>query len=104
MGRLTPEDLDKARNTKKVDIKQYKQVLSEKARERKVPVTRIGRLLNFGGLALGLGMGAIAEVAKKSFKSKQPGDKKPSWIPVPFSLKPTPRGSSGRFAKSEVQR
>uniref|UniRef100_A0A672HK05 Atypical kinase COQ8A, mitochondrial n=1 Tax=Salarias fasciatus TaxID=181472 RepID=A0A672HK05_SALFA len=50
--------------------------LSEKARERRVPVTRIGRLLNFGGLALGLGMGAIAEVAKNSFRPKQQGDKK----------------------------
>ena len=28
------------------------------------------------GLAVGLGIGAIAEVAKKSFKPKQQGDKK----------------------------
>uniref|UniRef100_A0A672HKQ5 Atypical kinase COQ8A, mitochondrial n=1 Tax=Salarias fasciatus TaxID=181472 RepID=A0A672HKQ5_SALFA len=76
VGRLRPEDIDKARNAKKADTKQYKQVLSEKARERRVPVTRIGRLLNFGGLALGLGMGAIAEVAKNSFRPKQQGDKK----------------------------
>uniref|UniRef100_A0A7N8X7S8 Atypical kinase COQ8A, mitochondrial n=1 Tax=Mastacembelus armatus TaxID=205130 RepID=A0A7N8X7S8_9TELE len=57
VGRLTSADIDKAEN-----------MLSEKARERKVPVTRIGRLVNFGGLALGLGIGAVAEVAKKSFK------------------------------------
>uniref|UniRef100_A0A7N9AL93 Atypical kinase COQ8A, mitochondrial n=1 Tax=Mastacembelus armatus TaxID=205130 RepID=A0A7N9AL93_9TELE len=111
VGRLTSADIDKAENSRKTDIKQYKQVvsslcflsefdqftcfgccgfcfcvcrsvlivschsslvllfqLSEKARERKVPVTRIGRLVNFGGLALGLGIGAVAEVAKKSFK------------------------------------
>uniref|UniRef100_A0A672HKD0 Atypical kinase COQ8A, mitochondrial n=1 Tax=Salarias fasciatus TaxID=181472 RepID=A0A672HKD0_SALFA len=74
VGRLRPEDIDKARNAKKADTKQYKQVLSEKARERRVPVTRIGRLLNFGGLALGLGMGAIAEVAKNSFRPKQQDD------------------------------
>ncbi|XP_054470035.1 atypical kinase COQ8A, mitochondrial isoform X2 [Anoplopoma fimbria] len=70
-GRLTPEDVDKAGNTKKTDIKQHKQVLSDRARERKVPVTRIGRLVNFGGLAVGLGIGAIAEVAKKSLNPQQ---------------------------------
>uniref|UniRef100_A0A8B9J6L4 Atypical kinase COQ8A, mitochondrial n=1 Tax=Astyanax mexicanus TaxID=7994 RepID=A0A8B9J6L4_ASTMX len=43
----------------------------ESARERKVPVTRLGRLVNFGGLAVGLGFGAIAEVAKKSFRSEE---------------------------------
>ncbi|KAM8914411.1 atypical kinase COQ8A, mitochondrial [Spinachia spinachia] len=62
-----------AKPVDKKDVKQHKQVLSERARERKVPVTRIGRLVNFGGLALGLGIGAIAEVAKKSFKSSQGG-------------------------------
>uniref|UniRef100_A0A3Q3WV90 Atypical kinase COQ8A, mitochondrial n=1 Tax=Mola mola TaxID=94237 RepID=A0A3Q3WV90_MOLML len=50
--------------------------LSERARERKVPVTRFGRLVNFGGLAVGLGIGAIAEVAKKSLKAQQQGVKK----------------------------
>uniref|UniRef100_A0A7N8YHL2 Atypical kinase COQ8A, mitochondrial n=1 Tax=Mastacembelus armatus TaxID=205130 RepID=A0A7N8YHL2_9TELE len=74
VGRLTSADIDKAENSRKTDIKQYKQVLSEKARERKVPVTRIGRLVNFGGLALGLGIGAVAEVAKKSFKRQQQSD------------------------------
>uniref|UniRef100_A0A7N6AVS8 Atypical kinase COQ8A, mitochondrial n=1 Tax=Anabas testudineus TaxID=64144 RepID=A0A7N6AVS8_ANATE len=68
VGGLTSEDINKARSAKKTDIKQHKQVLSEKARERKVPVTRIGRLVNFGGLAVGLGIGALAEVAKKSDK------------------------------------
>uniref|UniRef100_A0A669D412 Atypical kinase COQ8A, mitochondrial n=1 Tax=Oreochromis niloticus TaxID=8128 RepID=A0A669D412_ORENI len=42
--------------------------LSERARERKVPVTRISRLANFGGLAVGLGIGALAEFAKKSIR------------------------------------
>uniref|UniRef100_A0A669CEK3 Atypical kinase COQ8A, mitochondrial n=1 Tax=Oreochromis niloticus TaxID=8128 RepID=A0A669CEK3_ORENI len=68
VGRLTSEDIDKARSNKKRDFKQHTQVLSEKAREKKVPVTRIGRLVNFGGLAVGLGIGAIAEVVKKSNK------------------------------------
>uniref|UniRef100_A0A3P8VGV1 Atypical kinase COQ8A, mitochondrial n=1 Tax=Cynoglossus semilaevis TaxID=244447 RepID=A0A3P8VGV1_CYNSE len=52
VGRLTSEDVSKARNVKKTDFKQHKQVLSEKARESKVPVTRIGRLVSFGGTFL----------------------------------------------------
>ncbi|KAM3594383.1 uncharacterized protein V6R79_006882 [Siganus canaliculatus] len=76
VGRLTSEDVDKAGNAKKTNIKHHKQVLSERSRERKVPVTRLGRLVNFGGLAVGLGLGAIAEVAKKSLKLQQQGEKK----------------------------
>ncbi|XP_011618196.1 atypical kinase COQ8A, mitochondrial isoform X3 [Takifugu rubripes] len=64
-----------AENAKKKDTKQHKQALSDRARERKVPVTRIGRLVNFGGLAVGLGIGAIAEVAKKTLRPHQQGDK-----------------------------
>ncbi|KAM4542710.1 atypical kinase COQ8A, mitochondrial isoform 1-T1 [Odontesthes bonariensis] len=84
VGRLTAEDIEKARNTKKSESKPYKQVLSENSRERKVPVTRIGRLVSFGGLAVGLGIGAIAEVAKKSFKPKQQGSKKAVLDSNPF--------------------
>ncbi|XP_032179962.1 atypical kinase COQ8B, mitochondrial isoform X3 [Mustela erminea] len=40
--------------------------LSDRSRERKVPASRVSRLANFGGLAVGLGLGALAEVAKKS--------------------------------------
>ncbi|XP_068088908.1 atypical kinase COQ8A, mitochondrial [Hyperolius riggenbachi] len=71
VGGLTAEDIDKARESKSTtENKPHKQMLSERARERKVPVTRIGRLANFGGLAVGLGIGALAEVAKKSLGSK----------------------------------
>ncbi|XP_034051542.1 atypical kinase COQ8A, mitochondrial isoform X2 [Thalassophryne amazonica] len=76
MRQLTSEDIHKARNTTKMDNKQHKQVLNERARERKVPVTRLGRLLNFGGLAVELGFGALAAVAKKNFKPQQQGTKK----------------------------
>ncbi|XP_053193473.1 atypical kinase COQ8A, mitochondrial [Scomber japonicus] len=68
VGGLTAEDIDKARQTKRADSKPHKQMLSERARERKVPVTRLGRLANFGGLAVGLGFGALAEVAKKTMR------------------------------------
>uniref|UniRef100_A0A8W4FKC9 Atypical kinase COQ8A, mitochondrial n=1 Tax=Sus scrofa TaxID=9823 RepID=A0A8W4FKC9_PIG len=73
VGGLTAEDIEKARQAKaRPESKPHKQMLSERARERKVPVTRIGRLANFGGLAVGLGFGALAEVAKKSLRPEDP--------------------------------
>ncbi|KAK0154809.1 Atypical kinase COQ8B, mitochondrial [Merluccius polli] len=74
VARLTPEDIKKAREAKQALVKPIRQKLSDRARERKVPATRISRLANFGGLAVGLGLGAIAEVAKQSFGSKRSGD------------------------------
>uniref|UniRef100_UPI0037E74B43 atypical kinase COQ8A, mitochondrial isoform X2 n=1 Tax=Semicossyphus pulcher TaxID=241346 RepID=UPI0037E74B43 len=68
VGGLTAEDIEKARQSKRTEIKPHKQMLSERARERKVPVTRLGRLANFGGLAVGLSIGALAEVAKKTIR------------------------------------
>ncbi|KAF7254517.1 Atypical kinase COQ8A, mitochondrial [Varanus komodoensis] len=76
IGGLTAEDIDKARQAKAdPQQKPHKQMLSERARERKVPVTRIGRLANFGGLAVSLGIGALAEVAKKSLRSEDPNER-----------------------------
>uniref|UniRef100_A0A7N8XYL5 NUMB like endocytic adaptor protein n=1 Tax=Mastacembelus armatus TaxID=205130 RepID=A0A7N8XYL5_9TELE len=49
VARLTPEDIKKARETKQVQVKPVRQKLSDRARERKVPTTRISRLVNFGG-------------------------------------------------------
>ncbi|KAM9356082.1 atypical kinase COQ8A, mitochondrial [Pholidichthys leucotaenia] len=68
VGGLTAEDIEKARQSKGGETKPHKQMLSDRARERKVPVTRISRLANFGGLAVGLGIGALAEMAKKSIR------------------------------------
>lgn len=76
VGGLTAEDIEKARQSKRTEIKQHKQTLSERSRERKVPVTRLGRLANFGGLAVGLGIGALAEVAKKTIRHNGAGENK----------------------------
>uniref|UniRef100_A0A674DUI2 Atypical kinase COQ8A, mitochondrial n=1 Tax=Salmo trutta TaxID=8032 RepID=A0A674DUI2_SALTR len=73
VGGLTAQDMEKAREAKRNE-KPHKQMLSERARERKVPVTRLGRLANFGGLAVGLGFGALAEVAKKSMRPSEEND------------------------------
>ncbi|XP_015274555.1 PREDICTED: aarF domain-containing protein kinase 4-like, partial [Gekko japonicus] len=71
---LTVEDIQKARASRpKADQEsqgKVRQKLSERARERKVPVTRVGRLANFGGLAVGLGLGALAEVARNSLQGE----------------------------------
>uniref|UniRef100_A0A8C6T587 Atypical kinase COQ8A, mitochondrial n=1 Tax=Neogobius melanostomus TaxID=47308 RepID=A0A8C6T587_9GOBI len=74
VGGLTAEDIEKARRGKIAEAKPHKQMLSDRARERKVPVTRLSRLANFGGLALGLGIGALAEVGdqKKSVLDSSP--------------------------------
>ncbi|XP_051730089.1 atypical kinase COQ8A, mitochondrial [Ctenopharyngodon idella] len=85
VGGITAEDIEKARQAKRDGSKPHKQMLSERARERKVPVTRLGRLANFGGLAVGLGIGALAEVAKKSLRSEEKnGDKKAVLDHSPF--------------------
>ncbi|XP_038617047.1 atypical kinase COQ8A, mitochondrial [Tachyglossus aculeatus] len=85
VGGLTAEDIEKARQAKaRGENKPHKQMLSERARERKVPVTRIGRLANFGGLAVGLGFGALAEVAKKSLRSDDSKGKKAVLDSSPF--------------------
>ncbi|KAH0631489.1 hypothetical protein JD844_005828 [Phrynosoma platyrhinos] len=86
---LTVEDIQKARESRpkkeQESLVKVRQKLSERARERKVPVTRVGRFANFGaiqatnlssnlflpGLAVGLGLGALAEVAKNSFNGEQ---------------------------------
>ncbi|XP_047429865.1 atypical kinase COQ8A, mitochondrial isoform X2 [Mugil cephalus] len=82
VGGLTADDIEKARESKRDEMKPHKQMLSERARERKVPVTRLGRLANFGGLAVGLGIGALAEVAKKTMRNN--GDKKAVLDSSPF--------------------
>ncbi|XP_066093163.1 atypical kinase COQ8A, mitochondrial isoform X1 [Saccopteryx bilineata] len=85
VGGLTAEDIEKARQAKaRPESKPHKQMLSERARERKVPVTRIGRLANFGGLAVGLGFGALAEVAKKTLRPEDPSGKKAVLDSSPF--------------------
>ncbi|XP_057568832.1 atypical kinase COQ8B, mitochondrial isoform X2 [Hippopotamus amphibius kiboko] len=61
---LGEEDIRKAREAR--IRKTPRPQLSDRSRERKVPASRISRLANFGGLAVSLGLGALAEMAKKS--------------------------------------
>ncbi|RUS78134.1 hypothetical protein EGW08_014107 [Elysia chlorotica] len=52
-------------------FKPMTQKLSDRAQERRVPASRISRLMNYGGLAAGLSMGALAEVTKRSLGLKE---------------------------------
>ncbi|KAM5236360.1 atypical kinase COQ8B, mitochondrial [Ctenodactylus gundi] len=61
---LSEEDIHRAREARL--RKTSRPQLSDRSRERRVPASRISRLASFGGLAVGLGLGVLAEVAKKS--------------------------------------
>ncbi|XP_043931315.1 atypical kinase COQ8A, mitochondrial-like [Protopterus annectens] len=76
VGGLTAEDIRKARETKVAHIQPHKQMLSERAREKRVPATRLGRLANFGGLAFSIGIGTVVEAVKKSFRDEHNAGKK----------------------------
>uniref|UniRef100_UPI00398F5FFA atypical kinase COQ8A, mitochondrial-like n=1 Tax=Pristiophorus japonicus TaxID=55135 RepID=UPI00398F5FFA len=68
---LTAQDLQKARGTRLTSCQPApRQTLSDKARELKVPATRLERLANFGGLAIRVGFGTLVEATKKTFNSK----------------------------------
>uniref|UniRef100_A0A8C6WC62 Coenzyme Q8B n=1 Tax=Nannospalax galili TaxID=1026970 RepID=A0A8C6WC62_NANGA len=61
---LSEDDIRRAREARL--RKAPRPQLSDRSREREVPASRISRLASFGGLAVGLGLGVLAEVAKKS--------------------------------------
>ncbi|XP_073497590.1 atypical kinase COQ8B, mitochondrial [Phyllobates terribilis] len=77
---LTADEIQRAREAKQHGGaedhgRNKRQKLSERARERKVPASRISRMANFGGLAVSLGIGALTEVAKQSLsREKKSGD------------------------------
>ncbi|VEN36153.1 unnamed protein product, partial [Callosobruchus maculatus] len=59
------EDVQKTK-VSSVPNPKAKQKLSENAKQRKVPSTRLGRMVSFGTLAAGLGIGTAAEYAKRT--------------------------------------
>ncbi|KAM8952296.1 atypical kinase COQ8B, mitochondrial [Pelodytes ibericus] len=73
---LTAEELKRMRDSKPQNDREdcgkaKRQKLSDRARERKVPASRVGRLANFGGLAVSLGIGALTEVARQSLSREE---------------------------------
>ncbi|XP_067123615.1 atypical kinase COQ8B, mitochondrial [Centruroides vittatus] len=63
-----PPKIKHAKNTESLHLKLKtpKNQMSKLSKESKVPATRISRLLSYGGLAAGLGVGALAEVTRRS--------------------------------------
>ncbi|XP_074075196.1 atypical kinase COQ8B, mitochondrial isoform X2 [Macrotis lagotis] len=81
---LSKEDIQRARQAARPRMGLRPQ-LSNRARERKVPASRISRLANFGGLAVGLGFGALVQVAKTSLTGGQTHREEGSVLgPSPF--------------------
>ncbi|CAH0577849.1 unnamed protein product [Chrysodeixis includens] len=54
---------------KPVAKKKVKVALSENSKARVVPSSRIGRMMSFGSLAAGLGVGTVAQYARNTFQS-----------------------------------
>ena len=54
-----------------IDLYNVFQSLGNKSKQRKVPGTRFGRVLSFGQLAAGLGVGTIAEMARRGLGLRQ---------------------------------
>ncbi|KAJ3657777.1 hypothetical protein Zmor_009559 [Zophobas morio] len=66
------ERLDEAQSSgSQVTAAKGKLKLSEHSKQRKVPSSRIGRMISFGGLAAGLGFGTATEYAKRAFGSRE---------------------------------
>ncbi|XP_058051624.1 atypical kinase COQ8B, mitochondrial [Ahaetulla prasina] len=68
---LSAEEVRRAREArprKSAGAAKARPQLNERARERKVPVTRVGRLAAVGGLAVGLGFGALVEAVRNSLR------------------------------------
>ncbi|XP_014235469.1 atypical kinase COQ8B, mitochondrial isoform X2 [Trichogramma pretiosum] len=57
--------------SKPISYSKPKDTLSENAKARKVPSTRIGRMVSFGTLGVGLGVGTLAEYARRSLGFKE---------------------------------
>lgn len=50
----------------------HKPMLTEHSKASKVPASRVGRLMSYGGLAAGLGLGALAEVTRRTLGMTDP--------------------------------
>lgn len=50
----------------------HKPMLTEHSKATKVPSSRVGRLMSYGGLAAGLGLGALAEVTRRTLGMTDP--------------------------------
>uniref|UniRef100_T1IMM0 Kinesin motor domain-containing protein n=1 Tax=Strigamia maritima TaxID=126957 RepID=T1IMM0_STRMM len=66
MVKIDVKKREEVKNTVKAIKFQSHQSLNEHAKESKVPSSRVGRLLSYGGLVAGLGLGAAAELTRRT--------------------------------------
>jgi len=59
------------------NYKLAEQKLSERSKASKVPATRLGRIVSYGELAAGLGLGTIVELSKRQFGLVQDSNSSP---------------------------
>ncbi|XP_054759044.2 atypical kinase COQ8B, mitochondrial-like [Lytechinus pictus] len=79
-GAVSADDIGKTKSSgpkipprKPAARPRIKPTLSAQAKERTVPSSRMSRVLNFGGLAAGIGVGALAEKVKRGFGLEENG-------------------------------
>lgn len=66
---LTADEIQRARAARGDPPEQK---LGGKARERRVPTSRLGRMASFGGLAVGLSVGALSEALRAALRGERP--------------------------------
>ena len=66
---------EKKINDKQATPKRYEHKLNKYSKEREIPSSRVGRLMNFGNLVAGLGAGALSELTKRTLGLKESNNK-----------------------------
>lgn len=64
-------------NVRKANYKLTEQKLSERSKATKVPATRLGRIVSYGELAAGLGLGTFVELSKRQLGLVQDSSSSP---------------------------
>lgn len=62
-------------NKQQASPKRYEYKLNKYSKEREIPSSRVGRLMNFGNLVAGLGAGALSELTKRTLGLKESNSK-----------------------------
>lgn len=62
---------DTKKSDKQAPPKRYEYKLNKYSKEREIPSSRVGRLMNFGNLVAGLGAGALSELTKRTLGLKE---------------------------------
>lgn len=67
-----PASFGSAPSKPRFSTPRHKPMLTEHSKATRVPASRVGRLMSYGGLAAGLGLGALAEVTRRTLGMTDP--------------------------------